>query len=345
MSSEGFPPDFFCHSIVRFLDAIEYHDDNLVQVERVQGAHYIHSKTAKFFTQPLPRAMLKRVEPAQVVGVMQSISRFVTCCWPRVPWDVQANITIFFVVANLFDDSVDRDPSIEMNSFWTDLIQGKEQKHPFWLLMNAHLPQLLGSYGDFCAFNIMRSTFDFFEGCWIEHHHFHGYPGSDSFPLFLRRLTSLSGAVGGTLFPASEFSEQKFFKEITCVMAQIEGPETLINDLLSFYKEHTQNEVNLISSRCAVDGITIEQGLERLTDETIHATTRILDILKDKDPKILDTVRAFIHGYVTWHFSEPRYRLREIYEKRDIGDMDEATVKFRHYLEKASSMGWVELGR
>lgn len=129
------------------------------------------------------------------------------------------------------------------------------------------------------------------------------------------------------------------------MMAQIEGPETLINDLLSFYKEHAQNEVNLISSWCAVDGTTIKQGLERLTDETIYATVRILDILGDKDLEILDTVRAFIHGYVTWHFSEPRYRLREIYEKRDIGDMSEAMVKFRHYLEKASSVGWVELGK
>lgn len=106
--------------------------------------------------------MLKLVEPVRVITVTQSISRLVTCCWPKVPQDVQVNITIFFVFANLFDDSVERDPSVQMGSFWADLIQGKEQKRPFWLLMNAHLPHLLGNYGDFCAFNIMRSTFDFF---------------------------------------------------------------------------------------------------------------------------------------------------------------------------------------
>lgn len=347
MGNQEFPTEFFCHSIVRLLDTIGYHGVNMTRVEHVQRVHYINTKTTEFFTRPFSKAMLREVAPARVAGVAQSISRLVSCGWPKVPQDTQVDITIFFVIANLFDDSVEYDPCIHMSSFWTNFIQGREQKHPFWMLMNTHVPQLLSSYGEFCAFNIMRSTFDFFQGCWIEHHQFHGYPGSDSFPVFLRRLTSLSGVVGGTLFPASKFSEKDLFKEMACVMAQIEGPETLLNDLISFYKEHHRNEVSLISTWCAVDGITIKQGLERLTDDAINVTIRTFEILGDKNPEILDTVRAFIHGYITWHLCEPRYCLWEISEAMGLGDRGGAKsktmLKYRQYLEEASNMAWVNL--
>lgn len=340
MDTPAFPSDLFCRAIVRFLDAIQYDDDNLAHNERVQGLRFVHSKTAEYFTQPLPRTTLKRVEPVRIAAVTRTISHFVVYCWSKVPRDVQVDISIYLSIINVLDDEINCDPSTQMASFWTDLIQGKQQKHPFWLLINSHLPRLLRSYSSFCAFNIMRCTFDYFEGCWIEQHNFQGYPGSDCFPLFLRRLNCLGGAVGGTIFPAAEFDDQKLFKEISCVMAQIDGPVALVNDLFSFYKEYNQDEANLVSSWCTVDGITLEQALERLTDNTIHACVRILSIFKDKDSKVLASIRAFIHGYVTWHFCDLRYRLREIYKRGDTG---EAGVKFGHYFEKALSVGWVDL--
>lgn len=145
--------------------------------------------------------------------------------------------------------------------------------------------------------------------------------------------------MGGTIFPATEFDDQKLIKEFSCVMAQIDGPVALMNDLFSFYKEYDRDEVNLVTNWCTVDGISINQALERLTDETIHACVQIIKVLEDKDPKVLATVRTFIHGYVTWHICELRYRLREVYESADHGP-DEA--KFRHYYEKALSVGWID---
>lgn len=340
MDTETFPSDLFCRAMVRFLDALEYDDDNLTHDERVEGLRYVHSRTAAYFTQPLPRETLTRVDPARIAAVTRTISHFIVYCWSKVPRDVQVDISIYLSIINVLDDEINADPSSHMVSFWDDLIQGKQQKHPFWLLMNAHLPGFLNHYGSFCAFNIMRCTFDYFEGCWIEQHNFQGYPGSDCFPLFLRRLNCLGGAVGGTIFPAAEFDDQKLFKEFACVMAQIDGPIAFVNDLFSFYKEFNQDEANLVSSWCTVDGISLEQALERLTDNTIHSCIQILSIFKEKDPKVLATIRAFIHGYVTWHFCDLRYRLREISGCADNGPVG---AKFRQYFEKALSVGWVDL--
>lgn len=45
--------------------------------------------------------------------------------------------------------------------------------------------------------------------------------------------------------------------------------------------------------------MTTEQALERLTDQAIHACVRILELREDKDAAVRQTIRGFIHGYVT----------------------------------------------
>ncbi|KAL2819599.1 Trichodiene synthase [Aspergillus cavernicola] len=273
MHMNTFPEENYCRSIVRFLDAIRYEDDNLTHDERVEGLRHVHSKTAKYFTEPLPRSVLEGVAPRRIAAVTRTISHFI----------------------------INSDPSAQMATFWTDLIQGKQQKHPFWVLFNAHLSR-----------------------CWIEQHNFQGYPGADCYPSFLRRLNCLGGAVAGTIFPAAKFNDQKLITEISCVMAQIDGPD----------------EANLVTNWCTVDGITMDQALERLTDDTIHSCVRILEVFRDKDPELLATIRGFVNGYVTWHICDFRYRLREIYGREDL---QESGVKFRDYFDKALGVGWVDI--
>lgn len=156
--------------------------------------------------------------------------------------------------------------------------------------------------------------------------------------MFLRRLTSLGGAVAGTIFPAAKF-DKELFAEISCVMVHIDGPVALVNDLFSFYKEHDQDEANLVTNWCTVDGITVEQALTRLTNDTIQACRQILEILDSKNPEIIATIRGFIHGYVTWHICDLRYRMREVYDREDLGDWG---IRFRNYFDKAMDVGWVD---
>lgn len=340
MTEAKFPIDLYCNAVVRYLDAIEYHDCNLTHDERTQGLQYVHSKTAEYFTQPLPRAVLQHVEPKRIAAVARTISQFVIYCWTKVPRDAQVDVSIYLSIMAVLDDEINSDPSSRMVTFWTDLVQGKQQQHPFWVLLNAHLPQLLRHYDSFCAFNIMRCTIDYFQGNWIEQYNFQGYPGSADFPMFVRRLNCLGGAVGATFFPAKEFDERAIIKELSSVMAHMDGPVSFVNDLFSFYKEYDQGEPNLASNWCTVDGITMEQALERLTDEAIKVSVGLLRVFEDKDPAVYASLRVFIHGYVTWHCCDLRYRMREVYDRRDeVGD---AGAQFDQYFEKALSVGWVD---
>jgi trichodiene synthase len=65
-----------------------------------------------------------------------------------------------------------------------------------------------------------------------------------------------------------------------------------------------------------------------------------LEILKDKDPDMLATIRGFIHGYATWHICDFRYRLREIYDREDLQG---SGARFREYFDKAIDVGWVDV--
>lgn len=180
-----------------------------------------------------------------------------------------------------------------------------------------------------------------FQGCWIERHNFQGVAGSSDYPLFLRRLNALCQTLGAALFPKSEFNEQAQFTQITAAIAQFEPLAFYLNDLFSFYKEFDEprDQTSLANNFCKVDGITINQSLDRIAQESIHSCTQILAVFKN-DEKFLTTVQRFIHGYVTWHLSDQRYRLREVYEQCRSDTPTE--VKFRHYCEQAWAVGDID---
>jgi trichodiene synthase len=206
------------------------------------------------------------------------------------------------------------------------------------MLINDHLPKVLRHYGSFCAWNIMRGTFDFFQGCWMEQSSFQGYPGADCFPEFVRRLNGLGSVVAGTLFPSSDFDQKESFQELSCVMAHMDGVVTSMNDLLSYYKEFDQDEANLVSNWCVTDGIDKVQALQRLTDQTIRACNKILEIFAERDAGIRDVIRRFIHGFVTSHICSKRYRLSELYDTATGPDAD----AFRAYYEQSINAAMVE---
>ena len=82
-----------------------------------------------------------------------------------------------------------------------------------------------------------------------------------------------------------------------------------------------------------MDGITIREAFDRLTVETIRSVNRLQTVIsKEKSPVIAEMLHAFVQGYVTWHFSDARYRMRELYER--AGEKPDGP-KFRKYFEGA----------
>jgi trichodiene synthase len=115
-----------------------------------------------------------------------------------------------------------------------------------------------------------------------------------------------------------------------------------VNDLLSFYKEYDdpRDQTSLIMNYCKTYNLTVDEGLEKLTQDTLHSCEQMMAVFSDKDPQLMETIESFMHGYVTWHLCDKRYRLPEIYA--EVTGDSEVEVKFRKYCEQAYAVGSIE---
>ena len=156
-------------------------------------------------------------------------------------------------------------------------------------------------------------------------------------------MNGLGHCVGASLFPAAQFDEQDLFVEITSVIAQMENWMVFVNDLMSFYKEFDdpRDQTSLVNNYCQCEGISLNQALDKLTRDTIHCSEQIFSVFEGKDGQIRATLEAFIHGYVTWHLCDARYRLEEVSKR--AGDSP-AGMKFSQYTEMARKVGGVDPG-
>lgn len=116
-----------------------------------------------------------------------------------------------------------------------------------------------------------------------------------------------------------------------------------VNDLMSFYKEYDdpRDQTSLVNNYCRVEGIDLNQALDKLTRDTIHCCEQMLVVFEGKDPKVVATLEAFVQGYVTWHLCDKRYRLNEVYERSGDSPVE---AKFRHYYEEARRVGYIDQG-
>lgn len=150
-------------------------------------------------------------------------------------------------------------------------------------------------------------------------------------------MNGLGHFLGASIWPVELFDEREIFTEITTAICMIENWMTWVNDLVSFYKEFDEphDQTGLIKNYCHVEDLTLTQGLEKLTRNTLRLTEQIVAVFDDKDARLVDNLTRFMHGYLIWHLSDDRYRISEIYEKVDT---DGTGGKFRRYYEKASEV-------
>lgn len=138
------------------------------------------------------------------------------------------------------------------------------------------------------------------------------------------------------------FDEQKLFPEISAAICTLDPWSLWINDLFSFYKESKDrhDHMSLINNYCHVGQLTVNEAFENLTSKTLQVTKEIMTVFKDKDPRVLNSVLAFMNGYVTFHLTARRYRIRELYDQADMEH--EVGRKFRLYFESAQRAALVD---
>ncbi|TIA29602.1 hypothetical protein D6C78_10125 [Aureobasidium pullulans] len=305
----------YVNAINKVLTDMQYNDVSHHPCEIQHQLHEAYFLTATYFARP---GRIKDINLNKLQASIQSIVHMVVLSYPRASFEVKSELCVYLTYMMLLDDGKGISTDA-IDTFSEDLIHGSEQKHVLWRSVNDHLPDLLKHYGPFCSLSIFRSTLDFFQGCWIDQHNFQGYPGSHNYPDFLRRLNGLGQYIGASLFPKQDFDENKHFAEIITVIAEMEQWEIHVNDLLSFYKESfdVDEQANLIVNFAYCTGVSTQDSFSRLTTSIAASGKALTTILMNKAPKMQGVVTAFMQGYVTWHLTNPRYRIGELVEQVD----------------------------
>ena len=137
------------------------------------------------------------------------------------------------------------------------------------------------------------------------------------------------------MFPKEQFNETKHFTEIISVIAQMQSWMAYVNDLLSFYKEFDdpRDQSSLINNYCRCEGKTINQALDKLTQESIALSEQITTVFEDKNPEVVATLQDTMQGWITWHLCSPRYRLKDFVEY--AGD-SKTNLQFAEHLQTAT---------
>lgn len=175
-----------------------------------------------------------------------------------------------------------------------------------------------------------------FQGCWIDRHNIQGLQGAHDYPQFLRRLNGLGQYVGASLFPGTQARERELMQHIAAAIPHLDHWEIFVNDVMSFYKEFDCVDDQAILVRNYVHcgpQASVEEGLDRVASDAISRSEilrRVFCDNKDMEPHVAATVEAFCQGYITWHLSDPRYRLRELGKR---GGDSAAARRFREYLD------------
>nr|UWK20185.1 trichodiene synthase [Trichoderma crystalligenum] len=339
---EEFPRATYLETMVRLLDTVSYNDENFTDEERTECLKYAYGKAAEHFAQPHVQETLK-VPPKRMAAALKTIVGMCVYSWCRVSKEVMADLSIHYTYTLLLDDSRE-EPAGTMATWYEDLLNARPQSHGWWRLVNDFIPNVLRHYGGYCQMNMVRSTIDFFQGCWIEQHNFKGYLGASDYPGFLRRINGLGHCVGSSIWPIELVDEEKHFLEITTAIAQMENWMVWTNDLFSFYKEYfaERDQTSLVNNYVECEGITLDQALDKLCKDTIRSSEEIIQVWQDKDPKMYEILTRFLQGYITWHLCDDRYRLVEVYQA--AGD-DETAQKFKKYVESARRVGAIDPAR
>lgn len=232
----------------------------------------------------------------------------------HLPLPIRTFVAAFTTIATYIDD-ISALPGFA--GFQSSLPLNEQHEHPvlaqFCRYLCVETPKYYGSYGASC---IIKAGLDFITGCKLEAMFPHGFPPARSklFPRFIRKKTGISEAYAHALFPEELFPEKIWLaKYITAIPDMIDVID-LTNDVLSFYKESVvgDEENTFIQSYARTFSCTAVEALNRISEDVVQANSNSLEVLGSGGEELAKVYDDCIKGYVTWHFTQKRYRMAEI---------------------------------
>ncbi|KAJ7107924.1 Trichodiene synthase [Mycena epipterygia] len=198
-----------------------------------------------------------------------------------------------------------------LQDFQRGLVQGQVPENPVLRHFSLHLRDMYLYWDPVVANCIVCAALEFVNGCVLESRAeiraMAVSPLAERWPSFLRAKTGVAAAYTLMIFPQSENVDiAQFMQAVPDINVFIE----LSNDVLSFYKEMLAGEVaNYMHNKSATTGKTVDATLDDTSREVISTYERVSSYLRGSTREAWET---FVKGYITFHVTQDRYRLREL---------------------------------
>ncbi|KAJ7708152.1 Trichodiene synthase, partial [Mycena rosella] len=211
----------------------------------------------------------------------------------------------------IYIDDLGNDTPTALQDFQIGLLQGQVHENPVLHQFSNHLRDMYLYWEPLIANCIVCAALEFVNGCVLESRsEIQGMAVSslaERWPYFLRAKTGVAAAYTLMIFPKSNNPDiSKFIQAVADINVFID----LTNDVLSFYKEILAGEVaNYIHNKSTTTGETVDATLECTAQEAISTYDRISSYLQGS---ARDAWKTFANGYIAFHVTQDRYRLREL---------------------------------
>ncbi|TFK95960.1 isoprenoid synthase domain-containing protein [Pterulicium gracile] len=256
-------------------------------------------------------------------GIEFENSRFYRACiqvgvavgdkmYPHHPVAVKVYTAIYSALAAIIDDQTNTMRE-DVEEFHQRFFANLPQKNPFLALFAATLHQTQEHYDPIIARFILLSSLHYINISLLETRtEYRGMPakqGGERWAYYFRDKEGICEAYAYFCFPKATCPDISVFLQAIPEMCI---PINYINDLFSFYKEEAAGEdTNYIHQRAKYHQKTVADVMQEMTDETIACHERVLLILQGHDG-YLDAWLGYVAGFITFHKSCSRYRLKEI---------------------------------
>ncbi|KAG2347458.1 terpenoid synthase [Suillus weaverae] len=219
-------------------------------------------------------------------------------------------ICLFTVVATCIDDMmIKAEDLVHVYRFNERFTNFQPHEHPVMNAFDGLMREVPCHYSAPVSNLIVASALNFMSSILLdsETQDMPISPQAPSYPEYSRLLSGLSDTYGFCIFPST-----LPLREYVQCMPDLTIVINHTNDILSYYKEELEGDsVNYLSLIAASRSLTKQDALRELIEKTVQAYHNVIEFLRPR-PKAYDAFVAFFDGYIKFHATLERYKLREV---------------------------------
>ncbi|KAJ5862882.1 hypothetical protein N7455_006950 [Penicillium solitum] len=253
---------------------------------------------------------VSKIKPQIKTGIGIATTTFQT-----TPFNIQCTVATFTTYCLIIDDFAhDLEFKHHLKRFNICLLTRQPQGSPVLERMGEFLSSFHSIFGQFAGDMIIKDSLQFISACYAEAESENiQFPAeAHLFPSYFRLKVGVAEAYSFMLFPTAQFSEAECLRYCLPLIPYLTLAFNWINDIMSFYKEIVQMEnCNFVTNSARCKGLTETEFLRKLCDDTSDVI-RTLRTLGKAHPGLSKAVEAFVSGYVVYHLTQTRYRMKDL---------------------------------